>query len=44
MDYANSKHDGCEIIWDNGDYILEIVPNFSKDKALDLAESAKILK
>lgn len=44
VDYANSKHEGCEILWDNGDYILEIVTSFSKDKTLDLAESAKILK
>ena len=30
------------LIWDNGDYVLEIYGNFTKDKIIDLAKSAKI--
>lgn len=44
VDYTNRKYEGCEIIWDNGDYILEIVTNTTRDETLDLAKSAKILK
>lgn len=30
------------IIWDNGDYILQVAGNLDKDLAIELAESAKI--
>ena len=41
--YEDVKYDGVDIIWDNGDYVLEIVTNMPEREALDLAKSAKIL-
>lgn len=35
---------GGVIVWDNGDYILEITGNFNKDELLNLAKSAKVLR
>lgn len=32
------------IIWDNGDYILKLLGNLSKDSIMNLAKSAKILE
>lgn len=43
IDYSNETEYGCLIIWDNGDYILEISSNLSKPETLNLAKSAKIL-
>lgn len=44
IDWSNEKRDSGVIVWDNGDYILEIVGNLNKDEMLALAESTKILK
>lgn len=43
VDYEDSKYDGIDIIWDNGDYVLEIVTNMPKSEAINLAKSANIL-
>ena len=32
------------LVWDNGDYVLEIYSDFTKDNMIDLAKSAKIME
>ena len=32
------------LVWDNGDYIIELLGNFTKEELLDLAKSAEIKK
>lgn len=44
LDYSREGITNTLIIWDNGDYILELESNMAKDKAIKLAESAKILQ
>lgn len=44
IDWSTEKGDSGYIVWDNGDYILEISGNLNKSEMLDLAESVKILK
>lgn len=44
IDFSDDKHNRSIVVWDNGDYILEIVGNLSKNELLNLAESAKILE
>ena len=42
VDYTDSNFIGCTIVWDNGDYILEVMTNMPKQETLDLAKSANI--
>ncbi|MDE6724637.1 MAG: DUF4367 domain-containing protein [Ruminiclostridium sp.] len=44
IDWSNEKRDSGYVVWDNGDYMLEIVGNLNKDEMLALTESTKILK
>lgn len=43
IDFSYNEHFGSIVVWDNGDYILEIVGDLSKNILADLAKSAKIL-
>lgn len=42
--YRDSEHIASSVVWDNGDYILQIDGNLSKDIILDLAKSTKVLE
>ena len=44
LDLCNGECDGSIVIWDNGDYILEIAGNLPKNYLVNLAESAKVLE
>ena len=44
LDISNGECDGSIVIWDNGDYILEIAGNLSKNHLVDLAKSTKVLE
>ncbi len=44
IDFSDDEHNSSIIIWDNGDYILELVGNLSKNDLAILAKSAKILR
>lgn len=41
LDCSDREHVYGIIVWDNGDYILEVSGNFTKDSLADLAKSAK---
>lgn len=43
LDTSNGKSEFAEIIWDTGDYILEISGNIAKNELIDLAKSAEVL-
>ena len=42
IDWSNENKDSGFIVWDNGDYILNIIGDLNKNEILDLAENAKI--
>ena len=42
--HAELSKELFDILWDNGDYILEINGNLSKCEAVVLAENTKIIK
>lgn len=44
LDLSNDECDGSIVIWDNGDYILEISGDLSKSSLINLAKSAKVLE
>ena len=44
LDFSDDEHHHSLLVWDNGDYVLEIVGDLSKSGILKLAKSAKILK
>ena len=44
LDLSNDEHNLTSLIWDNGDYIIEITGDLSKKDLIDLAKSAKILE
>lgn len=44
MEVNKNDYMSCLLLWDNGDYILEISGNLSKDELLTLAKSAEIIK
>lgn len=44
LDFSDDEHFSTLIVWDNGDYILEIVGDFPKNYLVNLAKSAKVLK
>lgn len=44
LDLSNDKRSQTLLIWDNGDYIIELSGNLSKEDIIDLAKSAKILE
>lgn len=44
IDLSDEENIFFDVIWDNGDYILEISGNSLKNELLDLAQSAKILE
>lgn len=44
IDFSDDIHNSSLIAWDNGDYILEISSDLSKNDAIILAKSAEILK
>lgn len=44
LDVGQSEYDQTLVVWDNGDYILQINGNLSKHCLIDLAKSAKILE
>lgn len=43
LDISNDKQIFTSVIWDNGDYILELVGSLDKNDLLHLAKSAKVL-
>lgn len=43
LDTSNGKSKFAEIVWDNGDYILEISENIAKNELIDLAKSTKVV-
>lgn len=44
LDFGNNEHPHSLVVWDNGDYILEIIGDLSKSDNIKLAKSAKILE
>ncbi len=44
IDHSDSKHHFLILVWDNGDYVLQIEANLSKNEIVELAKNAKILK
>lgn len=42
VDFGSSEYDSSILVWDNGDHILEIAGDLSKNELLDLAKSAKV--
>lgn len=44
LDFSNEEHHHSLIVWDSGDYVLEIIGEISKSDILKLAKSAKPLK
>ena len=42
--FSEPEHARMIVIWDNGDYILEVSGNLPKNNLINLAESAKILE
>ena len=43
LDTSTDEVNSFGVIWDNGDYILEISGNISKPDLLDLAKSTKVV-
>lgn len=44
IDFSNNEHIGSIVVWDHGDYILEIIGDLPKNNLVNLAESAKVLE
>lgn len=44
IDFSHDEYFSSIIVWDNGDYILEIDGDLSKDVLLNLAKCAKVLE
>lgn len=44
LDLSNDELNRTLLIWDNGDYIIEISGKLSKEDMIDLAKSAKIIE
>lgn len=44
LDFSDDGHFRSVVIWDNGDYILEIIGDLSKNRLINLAKSAKVLE
>ena len=44
IDFISDDYFGSELLWDNGDYILELSGDIDKNFALFLAENAKVLE
>lgn len=44
LDYTGNNYTGCYIVWDNGDYILELITDIDKFESLKLAKSTKIVQ
>ncbi|MCM1062205.1 MAG: DUF4367 domain-containing protein [Eubacterium sp.] len=44
IDFSDNKHNMVILVWDNGDYILEIDGDLSKNSAVNLAKSTEILE
>lgn len=44
LNFSDDEHFRSVVIWDNGDYILEIIGNLPKSHLIDLAESTKVLE
>lgn len=44
LDLSNDEYVFSGVIWDNGDYILELTGKIAKNELIDLAESAEICK
>lgn len=44
IDFSDNEHFGSIVVWDNGNYILEIIGDLPKNNLVNLAESAKVLE
>lgn len=44
IDFTKGERIHSSVIWDNGDYILDLSADLPKNKLLDLAKSAKVLE
>ncbi|MGN0682961.1 MAG: DUF4367 domain-containing protein, partial [Oscillospiraceae bacterium] len=42
LDYSSIGEKFSGVIWDNGDYVIELCGNLSKNQIIDLAKSTKI--
>ncbi len=42
LDYSSIGYADCGVIWDNGDYVLEVCGNLDKNALLDLAKTIKV--
>lgn len=44
IDFSNDEWVRSIIIWDNGDYVIEIGGDLTKNSVMDLAKSTKVLE
>ncbi len=44
IDFSDNEHNISIVLWDIGDYILELQGNLSKNELVNLAKSAKVLE
>lgn len=44
LDYSSQGYNYAVIVWDNGDYILELYGETSKNELYDLAKTAKVIE
>ena len=42
--YSSQDYNYTNIVWDNGDYILELYGETSKNELCDLAKTAKVIE
>lgn len=44
IDFSDNEHFGSIVVWDHGEYILEIIGDLPKNSLANLAKSAKVLE
>ncbi len=44
LDIGGENREHGDLVWDNGDYILEIAGDLSKSELVNLAQSAKVMR
>lgn len=42
LDYSSIGEKFSSVVWDNGDYVIELCGNLSKNEVIDLAKTAKV--
>ena len=43
IDFSDDKHNSSLVVWDNGDYIIQVIADLTKEDVINLAKSAKVL-